>query len=115
MVAPALRRVDDIVEFVTDVRQSAASARGLAINICWLRKSFGPNEVLRGLNLHIRSGQFVAVVGRSGCGKSTLLRLLLGLDRASGGEFWFGEEARAKPDSNAIRIMPGRNWPTAVS
>jgi energy-coupling factor transporter ATP-binding protein EcfA2 len=38
---------------------------------------------IRGLDLHIPAGQFVAVVGRSGCGKSTLLRLILGLEEPS--------------------------------
>src|SRR5690349_22015808 len=45
-----------------------------------VRKSFGPNTVLDGLSLEIRSGEFVALLGRSGSGKSTFLRALGALD-----------------------------------
>ncbi|MEV0727958.1 MULTISPECIES: ABC transporter ATP-binding protein [Polymorphospora] len=46
----------------------------------------GTVEALRGIDLEIRQGEFVAVVGRSGCGKSTLLRLVAGLLPVTGGE-----------------------------
>jgi sulfonate transport system ATP-binding protein len=99
-----LRRAADIAEFAPAV-DTPPAACGLPINIRWLRKSFGSKEVLHGIDLYVRSGQFVAVVGRSGCGKSTLLRLLVGLDRPSGGELWFGERPEQRHDPNAVRIM----------
>jgi len=44
-----------------------------------------------GLDLHIRSGEFVVLVGPSGCGKSTTLRMIAGLEEISSGEIWIAE------------------------
>ena len=57
-----------------------------AIRARALEKRFGENRVLRGIDLDVPPGQFVAVVGKSGCGKSTLLRLIQGLEIASDGD-----------------------------
>lgn len=64
--------------------------RGIPLAAKGLRKAFGQREVLKGIDLHIPAGQFVAIVGRSGCGKSTLLRLLAGLDQPTDGELLAG-------------------------
>src|ERR1700733_258086 len=82
-------------------RGSEAPARGLPLTIRGLRKSFGDNQVLRGIDLHIPAGQFVAIVGRSGCGKSTLLRLIAGLETIDAGSIGFGEETRPQD----VRVM----------
>ena len=50
-----------------------------------VRKSFGPVDVIHGVDLDIRDGEFIVFVGPSGCGKSTLLRLVSGLEDTSGG------------------------------
>jgi putative ABC transport system ATP-binding protein len=52
----------------------------------WIQNGARRVEILKGINLHIPSGQFVAIVGASGSGKSTLLGLLAGLDTPSEGE-----------------------------
>ncbi|WAJ37920.1 aliphatic sulfonates ABC transporter ATP-binding protein [Pseudomonas sp. GOM7] len=64
--------------------------QGIPLAIEKIEKTFGERQVLKGIDLHIPAGQFVAVVGRSGCGKSTLLRLLAGLDQPSVGQLLAG-------------------------
>ncbi len=86
--------------------------KGIPLAVRKLRKAFGMREVLKGIDLHIPAGQFVAVVGRSGCGKSTLLRLLAGLDDASGGELLAGSAplSAAREDTRLMfqeaRLLP---------
>ncbi len=97
-----LVRLPEIVEQAGQVQRGPEGrSRGLSLTIRHLCKSFGDNEVLRGVDLHIPAGQFVAIVGQSGCGKSTLLRLIAGLESATAGTISFGEEARAAD----IRVM----------
>jgi sulfonate transport system ATP-binding protein len=94
----------DRVDFVERARllwRGSEVSRGLPLTIRGLRKSFGDNEVLRGIDLHIPAGQFVAIVGRSGCGKSTLLRLIAGLETIDAGTVGFGEETRPED----VRVM----------
>jgi multiple sugar transport system ATP-binding protein len=51
-----------------------------------VRKSYGEVEIIHGVDLDIRHGEFVVFVGPSGCGKSTLLRMIAGLEKITGGE-----------------------------
>jgi sulfonate transport system ATP-binding protein len=64
-------------------------------------KRFGDNHVLKGIDLDVPAGQFVAIVGKSGCGKSTLLRLLVGLDEPTGGEISFHDDRGEAIDASA--------------
>ncbi len=56
------------------------------ISVRGLRKSFGKNEILKGIDIEIQPGEVVAIVGPSGCGKSTFLRCLNLLEKPTGGE-----------------------------
>ena len=60
------------------------------VQINQLRKSFGPTNVIKGVDLDINPGEFVVFVGPSGCGKSTLLRLIAGLEEPSTGQIKIG-------------------------
>ena len=56
-----------------------------------LHKSFGKVEVLKGIDLEAKAGEFIALVGPSGCGKSTLLAMIAGLESVTSGEIWIGD------------------------
>lgn len=51
-----------------------------------VNKSYGNNHILNDINLKIKKGEVISIVGKSGCGKSTLLKCLNGLERINSGE-----------------------------
>ncbi|MEO6014144.1 MAG: ATP-binding cassette domain-containing protein [Devosia sp.] len=98
-------------EFLPRPVRGDAPARGVGIRLEGVEKSFGDVTVLRGIDLEVPEGQFLAIVGKSGCGKSTLLRLLVGLDEVSGGTIAFTDGGRVtKPNSRIVfqepRLLP---------
>ncbi len=60
------------------------------VEIRKVRKSFGRVDVIHGIDLTVKDGEFVVLVGPSGCGKSTLLRMIAGLEGVSDGEIAIG-------------------------
>src|SRR6476469_923827 len=54
-----------------------------------VRKSYGSVNVIKGVDLEIKDGEFMVFVGPSGCGKSTLLRLVAGLEDITSGDMLF--------------------------
>src|ERR1700733_4517569 len=56
-----------------------------------LNKSFGSTPVLKGIDLEVKTGEFVVLVGPSGCGKSTLLAMIAGLESVSAGQIRIGD------------------------
>ena len=60
------------------------------IKIRDLRKSYGSNHVLHGIDLDVKAGEFVVMLGLSGAGKSTLLRCMNGLNQADSGTLQVG-------------------------
>ena len=87
----------------------AAPAAGQAIMIEGLRKSFGPNEVLKGINLSVAAHEVVCLIGASGSGKSTLLRCTNLLEPIDSGRIsLFGQDITAGGiDQNVVRRHVG--------
>ena len=90
-----------------------AGATGTAdetvIRIEDLRKTFGDNEVLRGIDLDVSRGEVVVILGPSGSGKSTLLRCVNLLEKPTGGRIFFEdtEITAKKTDINKVRAKVG--------
>ena len=78
-----------------------------------LRKSYetpaGSFSALKGIDLEIGDGEFVAVVGKSGSGKSTLLNLVGGIDRASSGAVTVGGNELSGLGENRLAVWRGRH------
>ena len=70
------------------------------IKIINLRKSFGDHEVLKGVDLDVKKGEVVSVIGASGSGKSTMLRCINILETPSGGEILYNGNSILAPDFN---------------
>ncbi|WP_027406001.1 ABC transporter ATP-binding protein [Anaerovibrio sp. RM50] len=72
--------------------------------------SFGDKKVLDNINLEIKDGETLAIIGGSGSGKSTLLRLMIGLDRPTSGKIWLGDKDIAhmpEKELDEIRLHMG--------
>lgn len=74
------------------------------IKIDNLHKSFGKNEVLKGITTTIEKGEVVAIIGPSGSGKSTFLRCMNVLESATAGHIWIGTEEVTNPKTNIMHV-----------
>ncbi|MCQ2006296.1 ABC transporter ATP-binding protein [Rhizobium sp. NRK18] len=76
------------------------------VKISQLRKSYGIQAALHGLDIDMNSGEFVVLVGPSGCGKSTLLRMIAGLESITSGIISFG--------GKVVNNIPAKNRDIAM-
>jgi multiple sugar transport system ATP-binding protein len=60
------------------------------VRLVGIRKSFGDNAIVKGVDLEVKAGEFLVMVGPSGCGKTTLLRIIAGLEQADSGDVVLG-------------------------
>lgn len=72
----------------------------MMIRLTNIRKSIGQTQILRGINLHIKKGEFVAIIGQSGSGKTTLLNIIGTLDEPSSGSYVFANYEATKLNSD---------------
>ena len=82
-----------------------AETNGTIVNIAGLRKRFGTNEVLKGIDLAVRPGEVIAIIGKSGSGKSTLLRCVNGLEEFQDGTLEVDGQALKHGDPKAMRAL----------
>jgi len=75
------------------------------VDIRQLRKRYGDNEVLKGVNLDVRRGEVIAIIGKSGSGKSTLLRCINGLEEFQDGALHVDGQALKHDDAKAMREL----------
>ena len=94
---------------VSAAARTVEAARGAALAIRRVSHRFAlegaPLDVLRGIDLDVAPGEFVALLGPSGCGKSTLLRLVAGLDAPSEGEMACDGEPIVGPDPSRVIVL----------
>jgi iron(III) transport system ATP-binding protein len=84
---------------------SASQAGDVMVEVDHLVKNFGAEQVVRGVSLAVKPGEFVTLLGPSGCGKTTTLRCIAGLERPDGGEIRIGGDTVAAPERD-IHLEP---------
>jgi putative ABC transport system ATP-binding protein len=70
--------------------------------------SAGKFTALKGIDLQVKAGEFVAIVGKSGSGKSTLINVITGIDRPTSGEVYVGDTAVHTLSEGQIAVWRGR-------
>ncbi len=106
-VKPAYDRLKPILETLPEFDEDTIMPGALTGDIEISNVSFtyeeGADMVLRDISLHIKSGEYVGIVGSSGCGKSTLLKLLLGFEKPNLGKIYYDGKDIDSMDKRELR------------
>jgi polar amino acid transport system ATP-binding protein len=86
-------------------RPAPTVATAPIVRVSALRKRFGSNEVLKGIDLEVQRGEVIAIIGKSGSGKSTLLRCINGLEEFQDGALEVDGQALRHGDAKAMREL----------
>ena len=110
-IRPTLEQIKPIMDTVPEISEDKKVVTGISGSVELNNVSFRYNEsmpwVLDNLSLKIKSGQYVAIVGKTGCGKSTLLRLLLGFETAQKGAVYYDGKDINTLDLKSLRKKIG--------
>jgi len=79
-----------------------------AVRLQGLRKSYGPHEVLKGIDLDVQPGEVITIIGKSGSGKSTLLRCVNGLETFDHGSLLVEGQPLQHGNATALRALRQR-------
>ena len=77
----------------------------MSVTIKKLEKRFGNVHAVKGIDLHIKSGEFLVLLGPSGCGKTTTLRAIAGFDQPTSGQILINDRVVSDP-ANGIAVPP---------
>jgi len=110
-IPPMLEMVKPVLEATPEMADDKPSVGTLNGSIEVSNVSFRYTDnspyVLHNISLKIRSGEYVAIVGKSGCGKSTLMRLMLGFEKPERGNIFYGPYDVSKVDLRSLRQSIG--------
>lgn len=106
-IKPMMEMAEPILREVPETGEAKRAVTSLSGNMELNNVSFRYNEempyILSDLSLKVRSGQYVAIVGKTGCGKSTLMRLLLGFETPQRGAVYYDGQDIAGLDLRSLR------------
>ena len=106
-ISPTLKRSEDILKTVPEQSEGKHLISSLhgRIDLEQVVFSYDPDTppVINGISLHIKPGEYVAIVGKSGCGKSTLLRILLGFEKPQQGAVYYDSMDLDSIDKQSLR------------
>ncbi len=101
-----------MLKFKRNALAPPASDPGLLIDLRGATKIYesdaGACHALKGIDLQVRTGEFVAVVGKSGSGKSTLINMITGIDRPTSGELWVAGTPIHTLSEDQLAVWRGR-------
>jgi NHLM bacteriocin system ABC transporter ATP-binding protein len=110
-IKPVLDMVKPILETVPEVSSGkevvTRLSGGIELNNVSFRYTDSMPLIIDNLSLKIKSGQYVAIVGKTGCGKSTLLRLMLGFETPQKGAVYYDRKDIASVDLKSLRRRIG--------